>query len=59
MPYAILFFSEGLHSALTTLLQSSDLQVLLGDQDAQKAEIQDHLKHSLKLFESFLKLSGR
>ncbi len=59
MPYAVRIFAEGLHAAFVTLIQSEELQSSLSEQDADKAEIQDHLMNSLKLFDEFLKSRGR
>ena len=38
---AIRFFSEGLDSAVSTLLQSSELQTNLSEKDVHKDEIQE------------------
>ncbi|MBY8998314.1 MAG: hypothetical protein KGD60_11330 [Candidatus Thorarchaeota archaeon] len=59
MPYAVQVFAECLHTAFVTLLQSEELQSSLSERDADKAEIQDHLMNSLKLFDEFLKSRGR
>ncbi len=59
MPFAVKLFAEGLQTALETLLQDIELQSLLNGRDGEKAEVQDRIRKSVKLYEVFLKEYGR
>jgi hypothetical protein len=59
LPYAIRFFSEGLLVGLESLQQNNELQKILNTNEGEKAEIQENLRKSVKLFEDLLKKIGR
>jgi hypothetical protein len=59
LPYAVRVFAEGIVAALETLNQSPDLQAKLDENEGEKAEIQEHLRKAVKLFDGFLKQTGR
>ena len=59
LPYAVRVFAEGIVASLETLNKSSDLQAKLDENEGEKAEIQEHLRKAVKLFDGFLKQTGR
>lgn len=59
LPYAVRVFAEGLIASLETLNKSPDLQTKLDENEGEKAEIQEHLRKAVKLFDGFLKQTGR
>ena len=59
LPYAVRIFAEGIVASLETLNKSSDLQAKLEENEGEKAEIQEHLRKAVKLFDGFLKQTGR
>ena len=59
LPYAVRFFSEGLLAGLVSLQQNDDLLKSLNTNEGEKAEIQENIRKSVKLFEELLKKIGR
>jgi hypothetical protein len=59
LPYAVRVFAEGIVASLETLNKSPDLQTKLDESEGEKAEIQEHLRKAVKLFDEFLKQTGR
>ena len=59
MPLALNYFMEGLIASLSTLSENKEVQAKVSSKQGQKAEIQEKLRHAIKLYESFLEKSGR
>ena len=59
LPYAVRVFAEGIVVSLETLNKTPDLQAKLDENEGEKAEIQEHLRKAVKLFDEFLKYTGR
>ncbi|MHA2027580.1 MAG: hypothetical protein ACXACG_15725 [Candidatus Thorarchaeota archaeon] len=57
--YAIRQFCGELESALDTLLQSSELQVLFSERDKEKDEIHERLQRIMLRFQEFLMIDAR
>ena len=59
MPLALNFFLDGLLSSLGSLTEKKELQEKVSSKQGQKAEIQEKLRHAIKLYEAFLGKNGR
>jgi hypothetical protein len=57
--YAIQFFCRELESALDTLLQNQEIQVLLSEREQEKDEIHERLQRIMVLFQEFLMIDVR
>ena len=54
MPYAIQYFVEGVVTSLETLKSSSEVQKNFDKNEGQKAQIQEHLRKAVLLFDEYM-----